>query len=186
MAFKCKACGHVQASMSVKCPKCNKIGQMQVAAETVVAPSPAPNLSVPLPAHFSSLTSSLTGSSKSIPSSPVLPRSATPPPSPVQSPVLSSGVQSANLARAFPGDKEIQAKFAKEGLWVRSVQIKNCQCITEPVIAFNAATRDVSGLYCDAWTFAHATISQKFFQLDPLEGKRALALIVDWTKTKAR
>jgi hypothetical protein len=81
---------------------------------------------------------------------------------------------------------EIDKVFTEKGLWLRSVQFKNCQCITDPDIPFNTSTRSVSGLYADSWTYAHPTIAQYLFQLHPTEGKRAVALIVDWTKTADR
>jgi hypothetical protein len=85
-----------------------------------------------------------------------------------------------------PRSEEILKAFKEDGLWLRSVQFKNCQCLTEPDIKLDPKTRSVAGLFCDAWTYAHPTISQYLFQLHPTEGKRAVALIVDWTKTADR
>lgn len=81
---------------------------------------------------------------------------------------------------------ELRKTFESDGLWLRSVQFKNCQCLTEPNITLDPQTRSVGGLFCDAWTYAHPTIPQYLFQLHPTEGKRAVALIVDWTKTDDR
>lgn len=42
------------------------------------------------------------------------------------------------------------------------------------------------GMFCDSWTYAHPSISQDFFQMGGDNGRRAVALMVDWTKTKDR
>ncbi|MCW7541062.1 hypothetical protein OOT46_24905 [Aquabacterium sp. A7-Y] len=81
---------------------------------------------------------------------------------------------------------EILKTYEKHGLWLRSVQIKNCQCVTEPDTAPQASTRSVAGMYADSWTYAHPRIAQYLFQLHPTEGKRAVGLIVDWTQTADR
>lgn len=81
---------------------------------------------------------------------------------------------------------EILKVFSDSGLWLRSVQFKNCQCVTEPDIQLDATTGSVKGLFADSWTYAHPSIAQYLFQLHPTEGKRAVALVVDWTKTSDR
>ncbi len=63
--------------------------------------------------------------------------------------------------------------------------MKNCQCLTEPVIDL-PDDMSVAGLYADSWTLAHQQVPQHFFQMHPEDGKRAIALMVDWTKTADR
>ncbi|WP_414439809.1 hypothetical protein [Burkholderia sp. 22PA0106] len=81
---------------------------------------------------------------------------------------------------------EIQRTFEEHGLWIRTVQMKNCQCLTDATISFNQRTRLVGNLDGDSWTYVHPTIPQYLYQFAPDNGKRAVALIVDWTKTKDR
>jgi len=80
---------------------------------------------------------------------------------------------------------EVLTAFGKGGLWIRSIQMKNCQCLTDPEIKL-ADDMSVGGMYADSWTLAHPQVPQYFFQMHPEDGKRAIGLIVDWTKTADR
>lgn len=89
---------------------------------------------------------------------------------------------------------EILKTFAASGLLVRSVQMQHVECVTSADIAFDPDTGVVAaGTWLDGYTYAHPTIVQNFFQLQPnggnptgVEGKRAMALLIDWTKTSDR
>lgn len=83
--------------------------------------------------------------------------------------------------------KSVCDALAKEGLWVRSIQMKHAECLTADEIDINAVReRGLKDVYIDCWTYAHVAIPQTFFQMGEDESGRALALIVDWQKTKDR
>ncbi len=109
---------------------------------------------------------------------------------PTSDTTIASVPQSVVLLRSDTGRavaSAVQKAFEEHGLWLRSVQFKNCQCVTEPNIPpLDEKTRSVKGLYADSWTYAHPSIAQYLFQMHPTEGKRAVALIVDWKKTAER
>jgi hypothetical protein len=84
--------------------------------------------------------------------------------------------------------KAILARFADEGLWVRTFSLKQykfiiCEDDPLPKVKSEGLSSEVS---CDQLTFAHETIPQFFFQMKTDDAKRCLALIVDWTQTADR
>jgi len=213
MPFRCdtKDCGWVSPVMTVRCRgKCKRAGTMRMVAEgdLKAAVEPASSASHPVkpvapvtaqphqpasphpaPPKASLPSRTITGTvppaksgSPELVIKPVL--SKTPQKPPVS--VVASPPVHVRSDAGRPRSEEILKAFKEDGLWLRSVQFKNCQCLTEPDITLDPKTRSVAGLFCDAWTYAHPTISQYLFQLHPTEGKRAVALIVDWTKTADR
>lgn len=76
--------------------------------------------------------------------------------------------------------------FGTTGLWIRTIQITKADYLTKYGKTFDANETSVVGAYADCWSFAHSSIAQSYFQVAPkegMEGKRAAALIVDWTQT---
>jgi hypothetical protein len=98
------------------------------------------------------------------------------------SPKTAQKQQGENLAQA------VIQKFASKGLLLRSVQQKNSQCLTaQPITLAADKPRDVGSQYCDAWTLGHPSVPCPLYQMGGGdEGKRSVALIVDWTQTKDR
>ena len=182
--FRCDKCGWESPTMTVRCKGtgCGLVGSMRPVSEDT-GRAELTNHSTPL---------------KNIVSA--NPPSKTPPNVRVVKQELreqaqivpftdSTTAQSVLLRRSSNGlvqAQNIQKTFSDHGLWLRSVQMKNCQCLTEADITLDETTRSVKGLFADSWTYAHPSIGQYLFQLHPTEGKRAVALMVDWTKTSDR
>lgn len=210
--FRCDKCGWESPTMTVRCKGtgCGLVGSMRFVSSdtgrtkptnesTVLKASPKPKVTPePLKVKIPAMPPTETGSSaglKNIVSASA--PSKTPPTVRVVKPELGKQAQAAPvmdaaaarpvlLRRSSVGLRqagEIQKTFLDHGLWLRSVQMKNCQCLTNPDIPLDEKTRSVKGLFADSWTYAHPSIGQYLFQMHPTEGKRAVALMVDWTKT---
>jgi hypothetical protein len=81
--------------------------------------------------------------------------------------------------------KAVREKFeGKDGLWIRSIQFKD-RVFEKEDFKFDK-TQSVAGQRAYSWTYAHQSIPQHFFKMDPEYGQRAVALIVDWRKTADR
>ena len=100
-------------------------------------------------------------------------------------PDLGGSSANAAVSDVLKAKEDVLSAFGKHGLWVRSIQMKNCQCLTNPGVEL-PDDMSVGGLYADSWTLAHPQVPQYFFQMHPEDGKRAVALIVDWKKTADR
>ena len=92
-----------------------------------------------------------------------------------------SGTSASDAARA----KVVHEAFEQRGLWIRSIQMSHTECITADPIKLKA-DMSVGGDFADSWSFAAPELPQYFFQMEPEEGKRLVALIVDWALTADR
>jgi hypothetical protein len=207
--FKCLNCGAEYESLKVKCSSCKITGRIAYfddpSAEKGASHSPPPLMSISKPVYALSKGKSVEetpplGPRLSATTKEVLPSS---PPRVMQRPLIESSAsiksnspQNIVLMRSEAGRTkatEVLKTFTTHGLLVRSVQLKHCECILSPNIEFDSETRDVPmGTWIDGYTYAHPSIAQIFFQLSPSgssatgEGKRAMALVIDWTKTEDR
>lgn len=212
--YRCDNCRWETSVMTVRCKGigCGRTGTMRAvegsATTQSAAPSPnantasVPKANVPImPKVVTAPAMKPAATTPKVPATSVNIRGANPPAQltpptrvvrtgPVPTGPAIAAASSSNVVslRAVPGKESaaVLQVFGKSGLWLRSVQFKNCQCLTEPDIKFDANTRSVKGLFADSWTYAHPSIAQYLFQLHPTEGKRAVALIVDWTQTADR
>lgn len=209
--YICGKCGEYTDKQRIKCPSCNTIGTIRFDNEQAEA-SPAPvaaivhpltpgHIPFPQPVLKKQLSPRISIVSVSSPSgspprvAPDSPKSPISPRASLSSSVLPSGPNTV-LMRSAAGKQMANAvieTFKKDGLLVRSVQLKNCQCITADDIGFDSATREIpKGAYIDGYTYAHPSIAQLFFQLSPNggersgEGKRAMALLIDWRQNQDR
>ena len=189
--YRCDNCHWESNVMTVRCKgiDCGRPGTMRAVEQSATAQSAAPlqKLNVPLVPKVPAIKQNISGANPPAPLTPPtrVVRTGPPPTVPVVAAPSSSNVVA---RRAVPGKESaaVLQVFEQSGLWLRSVQFKNCQCLTEPDIKFDATTRSVKGLFADSWTYAHPSIAQYLFQLHPTEGKRAVALMVDWTQTADR
>ena len=198
--YRCDSCGWETTVMTVRCKGigCGRAGTMRAVLDEPAATNvPIVPKAATAPPNRHAVTRPV------VPKAPVTRPNITGanPPAPLTPPtrVVQTGLPQmvpavvappGNVAavRAPPGEESaaVLDVFERSGVWMRAVQFKNCQCVTAPDIRFDASTRSVSGLFADSWTYAHPSIGQHLFQMHPTEGKRAVALIVDWTQTDDR
>jgi hypothetical protein len=211
MQYKCQACNAVFDEMKVKCPACRAIARITLVKEVGLTPSStAPVIEHQKPVQMTS--QALRPPSPRFTFAPSSPPTSTLPGSAISSSASSSsssfGITGPTFAptptsitlddkdnSASPPSKlnagrglasKVIEKFGATGLWFRSIQITKADYLTKYSKSFDTSNKDVAGAWADCWSFAHHDIVQSYFQVAPkdgTEGKRAAALIVDWTMT---